>query len=161
MKIVLGIDPGLSGGIAVMDEAGPIYVQKMPVISSDGKKVIDPGAIRDVIRKFRPHEGFEMVAVIEKVHAMPGQGVTSMFSFGFGYGVLVGVLSAMQVPIEHVRPQAWQKEVLGGIDSKLGKKRAVVWALDRYPSLGKLPDGQADALAMAHYGRLRLTGAKS
>lgn len=156
MTMFIGIDPGLSGGLAFIDEYGPAHVAKMPVITNAGKKVIDSGAVRDLVEKLCGIH--QPVAVIEKVHAMPGQGVTSMFSFGYGYGLLAGILSAMRVPVEHVRPQAWQSVVLGGIDKSLGKKRSVVWAKDRFPMLGELSDGQADALAMAYYGQLKLAG---
>ena len=47
--------------------------------------------------------------VIEKVSAMPGQGVTSMFNFGQSFGILKGICSAMQIPMYFVRPAKWKK----------------------------------------------------
>jgi crossover junction endodeoxyribonuclease RuvC len=63
------------------------------------------------------------VAVVERQQAMPGQGVTSMFSVGLGYGLILGILAGLRHPVQVVTPQAWQKVMLAGMPrAESGKK---------------------------------------
>ncbi len=94
----LGLDPGLSGGIAFYYPPG-ITVTAMPDTERDVWGWID---------RLRDHRG-SLFAVIEKVHAMPGNGVSSMFKFGVGYGGLRMALVAAGIPFEEVTPQTWMK----------------------------------------------------
>jgi len=148
MAKVIGIDPGLSGGIAVIDNGHVIAIHKMPVVKSGSKREIDPYIFTDILKQYDGH----FVATIEKVHAMPGQGVTSMFNFGMGFGTLKGALAALSIPILFATPQAWQKGLFSGIDAKLGKKRSIVYCKSRWPNVGKWTDGTADAACIALYG---------
>jgi crossover junction endodeoxyribonuclease RuvC len=98
--------------------------------------------------------------VIEQVHAMPGQGVTSMFSMGEGYGLWKGIVSACGLAWGTVTPQAWKKVVLAGYGNK-DKGAAVQVASRLFPSVasqlkterGRILDGRADALCIAEYLR--------
>ena len=146
MAKVIGIDPGLSGGIAVFFDDAPFAIYKMPVIKSGTKKVLDTHGLVEILQEFDAD-----VAVIEKVHAMPGQGVSSMFNFGMGFGILQGALAALSIPMLFVTPQTWQKGIFNGIDSKLGKKRSIVYCKSRWPK-EKWSDGTADAAYIALYG---------
>lgn len=100
---------------------------------------------------------FEMndvdIVVLEKVHAMPKQGVTSTFTFGEGYGAYKGILTTLAIPYVEVTPQAWQKVMFAGISPELGKKRSIYKISQLFPSLTKLTDGVADALCMSLYGQ--------
>lgn len=151
--LYIAIDPGLNGGIAHGWNGQEIEAVKMPVIKNGGKKTIDAQGLVELIQsitfKHRVACGKTLTAV-EKVHAMPGQGVTSMFNFGYGCGLIEGILAAKFLPYEPIRPQTWQT-VLGGIDKSLGKKRSIVYCQQKHPQLGKLTDGQADAVAMLDY----------
>jgi len=102
--IIIGIDPGKSGGIAFMDTDGVnnAWVYKMPETEADVVDVLI--SVNDII-----HDG-KVVAYLEEVSAMPKQGVSSVFAFGRSYGFLRGVLSALKITRHFVRPQAWQKE---------------------------------------------------
>lgn len=148
MARVVGIDPGLSGGIAVFFDDVPFAIYKMPVIKSGTKKVLDTHGVIEILEKF---EEFD-VAVVEKVHAMPDQGVSSMFNFGMGFGILQGVLAALSIPTLFATPQTWQKDIFSGIDAKLGKKRSIVYCKNRWPDVDKWSDGTADAACIAMYG---------
>lgn len=151
--LYIAIDPGLHGGIAHGWNGQDIEAVKMPVIKNDGKKAIDVMElslfINRLLMSYKCGAGSTITAV-EKVHAMPGQGVTSMFTFGRGVGLIEGVLAGKHFPYELIRPQTWQT-VLGGIDKSLGKKRSIVYCQQKHPQLGKLTDGQADAVAMLDY----------
>lgn len=143
--IYIGIDPGSSGGIAITD-GELVQAWKLPVTERDTfdlfRELSDP----------MPH-----VAIIEAVGPMPGQGVTGMFAFGRSYGFLRGLLVALGVPFEEVRPQQWQK-VFGLIQKgqKLSqtekKNRNKAKAQQLWPHL-KITHATADALLIAEYGR--------
>ena len=152
MAKVIGIDPGLSGGVTVFGCGSPLAIYKMPVVKSGTKKVLDTHNFVEILKAFNDVD----VAVIEKVHAMPGQGVSSMFNFGMGFGILQGALAALSIPMLFVTPQTWQKGIFNGIDSKLGKKRSIVYCKSRWPDIGKWSDGTADAACIALYGANQL-----
>lgn len=151
MKCVLGIDPGQTGGLAaIMGEQ--VAVWPMPLAGKD----IDLGEVARIMRSCVPD-----VVVIEKVHAMPKQGVSSTFKFGEGYGGIKGVAAALHLRIELVTPQAWQKLILSG--TTRDKDAAVAYVRRAYPSAElvrkgcRIPhSGVADALCIAEYGRRAL-----
>lgn len=95
--IYIAIDPGINGAIAIKKNGG-ITVQKCPA------SVIE---MADMLKDNQN----ESKAVIEKVGAMPGNGVASMFAFGENYGQWQGVLAALGIPFIEVSPQKWQKTV--------------------------------------------------
>ena len=105
----IGIDPGKSGGIAVI-QGSKVECFRMPNTEKDGWSL------------FAENKEGRVFAVIEKVHSMPGQGVKSMFSFGQNYGFLRGCLTAAQIPFEEITPQAWQKK-LGVVGRKKGEPK--------------------------------------
>ena len=95
MSIYTGIDPGKSVGIAVIDtNVGKVFAFKMANTEADIKNILKAYAIPGI-------------AIIEAVHAFPGQGVTSMFTFGQNYGFLRGCLVALGISFIEVTPQKW------------------------------------------------------
>jgi hypothetical protein len=144
--IVIGIDPGKSGGIAWWRPTAHHAAMKMPATERD---------LADVMKDLADNDCF---AYIEKVHAMPGQGVTSMFTFGQNYGFLRGCLIAHGIPFEEVTPQKWQKEFGLVFPKKMGltptekKNRHKAKAQQLFPHL-KVTHATADALLIAEYGR--------
>ena len=111
MKII-GIDPGLSGAIAVLENSKVKNLFEMPVMP-EGKKnkrqVNGAQLYHEIYKKTQNIEKKNIKVVIEQVSAMPGQGVTSMFNFGQSFGILKGICSAMQLPMYFVRPAKWKK----------------------------------------------------
>jgi len=146
---VLGIDPGLSGAYALIDTDHPdTLAEPFPLAG----KALD---LAELLREWRILE--PDVAVIESVHAMPGQGVSSMFTFGRGLGQIEGVLAALEIRREYVTPQAWKKLVLAGTTKD--KTAAIEYATRAFPSVRlvrpgcrKPHDGMADALCLAEFG---------
>ena len=93
----MGIDPGKKGAIV---EKGKMKIYKMPV----KKNEYDYKEIVRIISEERPN-----LIIIEKQHAMPGQGVVSMFTTGFGFGMLIGVVNALQIDYKIIMAKTWQR----------------------------------------------------
>jgi crossover junction endodeoxyribonuclease RuvC len=134
----IGIDPGKSGGIAIITPGGGVCAHKMPETDRD---------LLDLLSEFSADDNR---AVLEQVHAMPGQGVTSTFTFGRGYGKLEMALCAALIPFETATPQKWQK--LMGCLTKGDKNVSKATAQRLFPYL-KVTHAIADALLIAEYCR--------
>ncbi len=149
---VLGCDPGLSGGIAVLYSDHTANAIPIPATEGD----IDVAHLIRWIKLIKTED--KLIAYIEAVHAMPGQGVSSMFKFGFVTGILHGVLRTLGIPLKLVTPQAWKKQILAG--TAKDKQAAIDYCLRTYPNVNLLAterskvyhSGMADALCVAEYG---------
>jgi hypothetical protein len=149
----MGIDPGASGGMALLYPSGSVVsVTKMLPTERDTWDWLYGYA-----------EAFAgVVALIEKVHSMPREGVASTFKFGVCYGGLRMALIAAGIPFEEVTPQRWQRGLeippRHGTESKTAyKNRLKARAQQLFPS-AKVTLAVADALLLAEYCR-RLRGA--
>jgi len=149
---VIGIDPGASGAIALLVSGVLISVHDMPTVTVERNKAqkrqVCPAGLSLLIQQLSPHK-----ATVEKVGARPGQGVSSMFSFGRSVGIIEGVLAARQIPVTFVTPQAWQKQS-GAAKGKDGSRQRV---MELFPSQANLfarvkDDGRADAVLIALMG---------
>jgi crossover junction endodeoxyribonuclease RuvC len=92
---------------------------------------------------------------LERVSAMPGQGVVSMFSFGRSYGAVEAAVSVLGYPLTYITPAVWKRSA-GLIGGEKDASRGRV--LDLYPDAGvtrKKDNGRADAILIARYGRER------
>ena len=110
--LIIGIDPGIKGAICILKDGVVINVFDMPVmpVGKKNKSQVNGSQIYNEILKVTENKDKQDVkVVIEQVSAMPGQGVTSMFNFGQSYGVLKGIFSAMQIPMDFVSPVKWKK----------------------------------------------------
>jgi crossover junction endodeoxyribonuclease RuvC len=162
-SIVLGIDPGLDGAIAALNPAGEVVAARpMPVLAGR-RREIDAGWIVGWLYRIEETEGGFALAVVEKVHAMPKQGVSSSFAFGLGYGQVLGVLAALKVPVVLVTPQQWKGAILAG--TAKDKAAAIAYCRRRWPEVSLVPDrcrtphdGLADALCLAEFARRQLVG---
>ena len=151
--IYIGIDPGLSGAIAFLDvEKGVLSISDMPTLEvkrhNKAKNEVSPSGVATFLGR-TPRQSR---AVLERVGAMPGQGVTSVFSFGRSVGIIEGVLATMLIPVDIVTPQAWQKAA--GVRG--GKDGSRLRACELFPNYAELfarkkDDGRADAALMAWY----------
>lgn len=148
--ITVGIDPGISGAIAFLSpDKELLSVWDMPIVPDGKKKVVDGLAIRSIFVGEATDEWrlpFEFNIFIENVHAMPNQGVTSMFNFGRSFGIVIGVMQGLGIQPTFVQPQAWKKSFdLVGSD----KDAARLKAIELYPEapLSRKKDGgRADAI---------------
>ena len=151
---VIGIDPGASGAIALLVSGVLISVHDMPTVTVERNKAqkrqVCPAGLSLLMQQLSPHK-----ATVEKVGAMPGQGVSSMFSFGRSVGIIEGVLAAKQIPVTYTTPQAWQK-LSGAAKGKDGSRQRV---MELFPSQAHLfarvkDDGRADAVLIALMGTI-------
>jgi len=144
-KSILGIDPGVSGALAVYYPDHPmiIAIHDMPV---DGKAV-DGYELAKIIRQYNPE-----VAFIEAVHSFSGQGVSSSFNFGCSYGVARGVVAACGIPTTLVSPQKWKRELELSKDKNQSLEMARMLWPDSDKFKRKKDDGRAEAALIAMYG---------
>ena len=146
--VVAGIDPGKAGGIAIIQQDA-IKTMPMPIVG----KEIDLEALALFLKEHQPN-----IIFIEKAQAMPKQGVTSMFTYGCGFGSLRGLCAGIGIGHQLVTPQAWKKVVLAG--TKKDKDAAINYVKSKYPKANLLAtvrckkphDGMADAICIAEYG---------
>jgi len=151
---IIGIDPGLSGAIAILEDGKIKELFDMPVMP-DGKKnkrQLNSALLVKLIKQ--NIESLEnTIMIVEQVNAMPGQGVTSMFNFGQTFGAIKGICAAIGLPIFFVRPAKWKKH-FELINSSKDASRTK--AIEMYPSfseqLSKKKDvNKSDAILIARY----------
>lgn len=156
MRKILGIDPGVDGGLSIIDEQfNLIACIPTPTIKFDGKKRrVDPRPVFDFINIHKPE-----LAVVELVGAMPGNGVNSMFSFGDSFGVVRAIAECLCQNVRYSRPQEWRgHQSLSGLSKEQIAEVAfeVFQAEQIYgkPRGGKcaVRDGISDSLMIAKYG---------
>jgi crossover junction endodeoxyribonuclease RuvC len=153
MKII-GIDPGLSGAIAILKKNKVIDIFDMPVMpeGKKNKRQLNSAQLAKLLKdNIAPEE--EIVIVVEQVNAMPGQGVTSMFNFGQTFGAIKGIAAALELPIFFVRPAKWKKH-FELINSTKDASRTK--AIEMYPALSdelskKKDVNKSDAILIARF----------
>lgn len=149
MKRFIGVDPGAKGAVAEICIDGDSTSITVLPFSKDNLRMMLQGAAFD-----------DCICCLEKVHAMPGQGTTSMFTFGENYGYIKGCLDSYGISYQEIPPQKWKKEFSLNND----KQRSIEVAHQLFPGVSLRAtercrvdnDGMAEALLMAEYARRRL-----
>ena len=151
---IIGIDPGLNGAIAVLQNNKIIEIHDIPVMT-DGKKNKRQLNSAQLVKLLKDNfqDETDTVVIVEQVNAMPGQGVTSMFNFGQTFGAIKGICAALNLPIFFVRPAKWKKH-FDLINSSKDASRTK--AIEMYPSisdqLSKKKDvNKSDAILIARF----------
>ncbi len=163
MKII-GIDPGLSGAIAVLENKKVLKIFDIPVMSEGkkNKRQLNSALLVSLLKE-NVENNEEVAIVVEQVNAMPGQGVTSMFNFGQTFGAIKGICAALRFPIFFVRPSKWKKH-FELINSSKDASRTK--AIEMYPKLSdqlskKKDVNKSDAILIARfYSETRLKNDK-
>tara|TARA_Y100001954_G_C15627574_1_gene511008 strand:- start:262 stop:756 length:495 start_codon:yes stop_codon:yes gene_type:complete len=139
---IIGIDPGIQGALAILDNEKVIDIVDLPVMSEGkkNKKQLNGAYLSDYLKKHILNIE-NTVVVVEQVNAMPGQGVTSMFNFGQTFGVIKGICAALKIPIYFVRPSKWKKHFDLIRSSKDASRTKVI---EMYPSLSNLLSKKKD-----------------
>jgi hypothetical protein len=143
----VGVDPGQGGAAALIDSDGQIDILDWPG---------DPGPVADTIKRSWMGRHEIRLCAIELVHAMPKQGVSSMFKFGVNYGQWQGVFAALNVPYVLVSPREWQRALVLPSAGANPKERSLTTARRLFPNaeLGRKKDhGRSDALLLAWWAR--------
>ena len=151
--VVATFDPGLSGAVALAWPArrSPHYgVRDLPTMGAGKQVVLNGAELADYLR-----HNLVNSAVVEHVHAMPGQGVSGMFRFGTAFGQILGLLQALSIPYELVSPAKWKREMR--LPGGKGKgETARLRALELFPQMSaelarKRDHNRAEALLLAHW----------
>jgi crossover junction endodeoxyribonuclease RuvC len=166
---VLGIDNGLDGALVVIEEGSfsrrAVISRRivMPVItgSKDAKREYDVPAVVRLISMFQPDHAY-----VERAQSMPKQGVSSTFSIGYGFGLMVGILTSLKVPYTIVHPRTWQKVMLRDVKKTDTKKAAAVVCRRLWPEIDWRKsvrartnhDGLCDAALIGMFGWRELNG---
>ena len=152
--IIIGVDPGISGAISIIENKKILEVYDTPTMieGKKNKRQINSAQVTNIIKE-RLNKEKKVVVVVEQVNAMPGQGVTSMFNFGQSFGVIKGICAALSLPIYFVRPTKWKKH-FNLIKTNKDASRTKV--IEAYPEISnklhrKKDSNRADAILIALY----------
>ena len=150
----IGIDPGLYGAVAVLAPDGTVkalaHVPTFTLRTSRGTR--QEYDVPGLVAILEPYRGLPCHVLIEEAQPMPGQGVRSMFTWGLGMGIWLGILAALALPHTRVRPQIWKKAFSLGKDKEAARLRAQ----QLFPTADlrlKKHHGRAEALLLARYGQ--------
>lgn len=150
----LGVDPGASGATCFLEVSTlPVFARHdstpSDYVADCASRLADASMEAGGLRAFS-------FAVVERVGAFPGQGVSSCFKFGRSAGFLEGVLTTLRVPFEFASPHVWQKAMgitaINGESKTAHKNRTKAKAQQLFPQL-KITHATADALLLAEYAR--------
>jgi crossover junction endodeoxyribonuclease RuvC len=151
---VLGVDPGVNGGLAVVeitDGAASVLIEciDIPAIGSGAKERVDAIAIRNWLAAHKPQHAY-----IERAQAMPGQGASSGFKYGRAVGAIEAAITLCSIPVEIVEPPAWKRFwKLPGKDKESGRQKALQLFPASHAALARKKDhGRAEATLIALYG---------
>lgn len=150
--MIIGIDPGVTGAIACLNGTTLHTVIDMPTMTNGKKQMVNAAELAKFLEGYRRKYEGNLTVYLEDVHSMPGQGVSSCFNFGVSFGIIQGIVGALQIPMALVTPQSWKKRT-----GLIGKEKDCCRTLMQqiYPDapLGRKKDiGRADAIAIAHFG---------
>ena len=163
MTKVLGVDPGIRGGLVIVRINNGAALQlidaiDIPVIGVGAKERVDVLAVRTWIMTHAPQHAF-----IERAQAMPKQGASSGFKYGRATGALESVLACCEIPMTIVEPSVWKKfHQLRGGDKEAARQRALQLFPAAHALLARKKDhGRGEAALIALYGSTLLTPAEA
>jgi crossover junction endodeoxyribonuclease RuvC len=144
--ITLGVDPGLKGGVAALDGEGRLlWAEPLPML--DG--LVDPSALRALLSRLGG-DPTRLFAYVERAQAFPGQGISSTFKYGVGYGSLLSALAWQGIGYQAVPAGAWKRAM--GLTGD--KADSIAMARRYWPQLAlrRKDDGLAEAALLARWG---------
>ena len=152
-KYSIGIDPGLSGAIAIISpESLKIFDMPTMTVERNGKAKRQVSA-SELAEMLYLYSGRDCHVYCERVSAMAGQGVTSVFSFGRSFGMIEGILAAFKMPVTFVPPATWVKAIGRGQGKDASRARAMeLFPSDQDQFKRVKDDGRADAALIAYWG---------
>lgn len=128
---VIGIDPGLTGGLCVLNEEGRIAMMfDMPVKPHNGKKRINAKQLLQVLGHAKEELGASR-CYIERAQGAGGQGASSIFNYGMGYGMVLACLDAKGIDYTEVSPTKWKRLAL--LPTGADKSKSVAHARELFP----------------------------
>ena len=149
--LILGIDPGASGAVVLLEDEVPIEWMRMPTYKVGSATRVNASELT----YFMDRTKYIDMVYVEQVGAMPGQGVASMFNFGHSCGVVMGVIGALGYSHTMVTPQKWKKAAgLIGTEKDASRARAIqLWPAWRDLDIKGQGQAYADAALIARFGK--------
>tara|TARA_Y100000593_G_scaffold77968_1_gene144560 strand:+ start:3085 stop:3579 length:495 start_codon:yes stop_codon:yes gene_type:complete len=158
---IMGIDPGFSGALAVLDSDLKIeFVMDMPIIKVGKKRELDEARLSVIFKMWRSKS---INVALEKSQTMPNQGIVSSGRYMASYGFLRGLCVGNGIPYHLIQPQTWKKAMMPDMGKEKGASIQKVSQLYPELSLTRVKDhGIADAILIARYLKLSISnGTKS
>ena len=155
MTRIIGIDPGLSGAVAVLTGTDSLRILDMPTVTVErnnkSKRQVSASELAEIIYTLKSDDCHVFV---ERVGAVSGQGVTSVFSFGRSFGMIEGILAAFKLPVTYVAPATWVKAVGRGQGKDASRARAMELFPNNQADFKRVKDdGRSDAALIAYWGK--------
>jgi len=155
MSRIIGIDPGLSGAVAVLTGSDSLRILDMPTVTVErngkSKRQVSASELAEIIYTLKSDDCHVFV---ERVGAVSGQGVTSVFSFGRSFGMIEGILAAFKLPVTYVAPATWVKAVGRGQGKDASRARAMELFPNNQADFKRVKDdGRSDAALIAYWGK--------
>ena len=165
MTLYIGIDPGLTGAIVVLDESGNLLeCADIPSVKNGTKRDVVLSALVAQLEPYRTPQGSagrnrhpRAFCCIEKTSSMPGQGVASSYRFGKVCGQIEGIVCALGIPYQLAHPRTWKRAMVRDVEGTDQKARSVLAASRLWPALDlslKKHHNRAEAALIAEYGRI-------
>lgn len=145
--MILGIDPGATGAVAIMSDNGYLIdLHDLPHMKGHG---LSEAILAEMLSEVDDCKH----AFIERVAARPKQGVVSAFNFGMNFGTIKGVCSALRIPVSLVTPAKWKRDLNLTADKDQARARAAqLWPGAAAQFARKKDDGRAEAALVALWG---------
>ena len=152
-RMYLGIDPGLSGAVAVLADDGALvaFYDTLTLTLRTSRGTRQEYDVPGLVALLQPYTGPQTHVVLEESQAMPGQGTRSMFTGGLGFGVWLGMLGTMGLAYPRIRPHVWKRSL--GLTRD--KEQARLRAMQLFPTADlrrKRDHGRTEALLLAWWG---------
>lgn len=149
--MVLGVDPGVEGAWAIIKDGHLVALNTLPTAGDAARRMVSAPLWGDNLSYFIEREGKIDRAVIERVGAMPGQGVSSMFRFGRAVGTIDGVIGAFNIPVQYVTPSVWKRHFGLSSDKEASRQLAIqTWPEIAHLAFRRKADhGKAEAALIA------------
>jgi hypothetical protein len=158
MKAFVGIDPGVTGALAILPEEGPTQVFDMPILEKMKSKERSTIDVLGIQKLFALPQGYDLTVILEQLHPQTKIGAVANFSMGESAGTLKTFLALHYHRVIQVLPAKWKKGMGMSANKDLSRQKA----MELFPELAdqlklKKHHGRAEALLLADYGR-RLYG---
>jgi hypothetical protein len=149
-EYIVGIDPGFSGAITIMDIKGEIALcMDMPTLKVGKKMELNEVAIKELFESYKPIKH----VYIEKAQAMPKQGISSTGRYLTSYGILRGICVGLGIPYTLIHPRTWKKSMMKDMPKE--KQASIMRVNQLYPNISlprKKDHHKADSTLLSLFG---------
>ena len=154
MNVIIGIDPGITGAFAVLEAEtlNLLDVQDLPTLTKNKKQKFNGVGLTNPLLQWKSGKHSVQMCYLENVHAMPKQGVSSMFSMGRNPGIIEGVITALVLPVTYVSPVVWKRRAKLIRKEKDESRTRAIELYPEAPHARKKDYNRAEAILIARFG---------